>query len=70
MLLFGQDLGPNMQVEPAPAIQMMHLGKDTRQDEYSIKNVEMKILSINLGFQENLKDYKYLSMSFRVLSKD
>ncbi len=28
-----------MQVEPAPVIQMMHLGKETKQDENSIRSV-------------------------------
>ena len=28
-----------MQVEPAPVIQIMHLGKETNQDENSIKSV-------------------------------
>ena len=28
-----------MQVEPAPVMQIMHLGKETKQDENSIKGV-------------------------------
>ena len=46
-----------MQVEPAPAIQMMHLGKETRQDEYSIKNVR----------DENFVNKSWLSRKFKRL---
>ena len=46
-----------MQVEPAPAIQMMHLGKETRQDEYSVKNVR----------DENFVNKSWLSRKFKRL---
>ena len=46
-----------MQVEPAPAIQMMHLGKETRQDEISIKNVR----------DENFVNKSWLSRKFKRL---
>ena len=50
-----------MQVEPAPVIQIMHLGKETKQDENSIKGVR------NLDFINKSwfsRKFKRLQISF------
>ena len=50
-----------MQVEPAPVIQMMHLGKETKQDENSIKGVR-NINFINKSWFS--RKFKRLQISF------
>ena len=50
-----------MQVEPAPVIQIMHLGKETKQDENSIKGVR------NINFTNKSwfsRKFKRLQISF------
>ena len=50
-----------MQVEPAPVIQIMHLGKETKQDENSIKGVR-DINFINKSWFS--RKFKRLQISF------
>ena len=50
-----------MQVEPAPVIQMIHLGKETKQDENSIRSVR-DVIFVNKSWFS--RKFKRLQISF------
>ena len=59
--LWSRSWAQYMQVEPAPVIQMMHLGKETKQDENSIKSVR-DVNFINKSWFS--RKFKRLQISF------
>ncbi len=59
--LWSRSWAQYMQVEPAPVIQMMHLGKETKQDKNSIRDVRDVNYVNNSWFS---RKFKRLRISF------